>query len=373
MLEVQKYLRSGKTLEDLKSEFCIESKKHPIHPIAILDYSQIDSPKTHPIVIECRSLVIELDTWNIVSGCMRRFFNLDEVPRIQRHFNWDNYKALEKIDGSLISIFTYNKEIIVRTRFSWADSIVGLSDKTWEQLVLECLTDIQIGCIKANPTYTFVFELCSPWNQVVVYHETSKLVLTTIIENEDNKELYYGDVEVIAQSIYFNRPQSYDFESIDDLFEYVNEMEASKLTDEGFVLTDNSLMRFKIKNRFYLQLHRLNNNGNIASDKILVDIILKGEADEIIIYYPHLKERIEEIKIILKDEYNKLHNIWFLSQDISEQKKFAIYITKENKTPFSGIIFELRKKYGQFHSEIHLMEKWLESKELILKVLFNKG
>lgn len=370
-LKVQDYLRSsGKTLTTLKDEFGIDHKYHSDLPFVLLQYSQIDSPKTHEIVRECRSLVLRPHNWDLISGCMLRFFNLGEVPRIQRHFNWDNYQYLSKEDGSLISLFSYNDELVVRTKFSWADTECGDSKKTWKELVLSCLTSAQQEYIKANPHLTFVFELCSPWNQVVVYYPESKLYLITVIDNFTGKELYYGDTEVIAQSFCFNRPEAYNFESIEEMYDYLNELEASKLTQEGFVLTDNSMMRLKVKNAFYLNLHRLNNNGNISSDKILVDVINKGEEDEVILYYPHLKQRISEVKDILSKEYNKLFEIWWKCQDIDEQKKFAIYITKDNRTPFSGILFELRKEHGRFHDECYLREKWLNSKELILKVLF---
>lgn len=42
MLEVQKYLRSGKTFEDLTAELAIKVTVHDTLPLAILNYNQID-------------------------------------------------------------------------------------------------------------------------------------------------------------------------------------------------------------------------------------------------------------------------------------------------------------------------------------------
>ena len=68
MLEVQKFLsehqgNSTEVLEGLKAFVGVDYKLHPTLPLVILDYSQINSPKLHPIVLECRGLVLEMGTW----------------------------------------------------------------------------------------------------------------------------------------------------------------------------------------------------------------------------------------------------------------------------------------------------------------------
>ena len=53
------YLNSGKTLEDLNIEFGIKvSSNELFKDIFVLNYDQINSPKNHGIVKECRSLRI---------------------------------------------------------------------------------------------------------------------------------------------------------------------------------------------------------------------------------------------------------------------------------------------------------------------------
>ena len=74
MLEVQKYLKE-KGVEALKQEFSIIVKE--AGDLLVLNYNQIESPKTHPIVIECRSLILDKQ-YNVVSRSFDRFFNLQE-------------------------------------------------------------------------------------------------------------------------------------------------------------------------------------------------------------------------------------------------------------------------------------------------------
>lgn len=96
-LNVQKYLRNGKTLADLELDLGIKSSEYG--NLVILNYSQIDSPKNHPIVMECRQLVLEKGTWNIIHMAMKRFFNYGEALELTADFDYSRAVALDKIDG----------------------------------------------------------------------------------------------------------------------------------------------------------------------------------------------------------------------------------------------------------------------------------
>jgi len=96
-LQVQTYLRSGKTLVDLKTELGIESREW--EDLVILNYNQIESPKTHPIVQECRQLILRKNTWDIVFMSFQRFFNYGENLEETKDFDFANAVALSKIDG----------------------------------------------------------------------------------------------------------------------------------------------------------------------------------------------------------------------------------------------------------------------------------
>jgi len=79
LIHVQQYLKT-KSLDDLTAEFGIKITKHPFGlPLVILNYSQFDSPKDHPLVRECRGLVLEVGSWKIVARSFYRFFNFGEA------------------------------------------------------------------------------------------------------------------------------------------------------------------------------------------------------------------------------------------------------------------------------------------------------
>ena len=87
MLNVQKFLLAQKeqglsnaqAFEQLTEQLAIKVKHYPEEGIVLLDYHMIDSPKMNPVVIECRSLILHFDTFEVVSRKFDRFFNYLEV------------------------------------------------------------------------------------------------------------------------------------------------------------------------------------------------------------------------------------------------------------------------------------------------------
>lgn len=96
-LEIQKYLRNGGTRDSLKESLGIKSSQNG--NLVIFNYDQIESPKTHPIVMEARCLILEDKTWDIVFMAMKRFFNYGEALDLTSDIDYSRAIALEKIDG----------------------------------------------------------------------------------------------------------------------------------------------------------------------------------------------------------------------------------------------------------------------------------
>ncbi len=77
-MKVVDYLKKN-GLAALEAEFAIKSKLYE-EGLIVLNYDQIYSaPKAHPIVVECRGLILDTD-FNVVSRSLDRFFNYGEQP-----------------------------------------------------------------------------------------------------------------------------------------------------------------------------------------------------------------------------------------------------------------------------------------------------
>src|SRR3990167_1264052 len=104
-MKVIQYLKEF-GIDKLKEEFFIKVKEYE-EGLLVLNYDQINKPTTHPIVMECRGLILDKN-FNIVSRSFDRFFNLGEATETQEHIDISKAYLHDKIDGSLIKIYRWN-------------------------------------------------------------------------------------------------------------------------------------------------------------------------------------------------------------------------------------------------------------------------
>ena len=67
MLQVQKYL-ANHTFDNLSQDYHIKLTYHPTDPLVILNYDQLESPKGDKLVRECRGLVLNSETKELVAA-----------------------------------------------------------------------------------------------------------------------------------------------------------------------------------------------------------------------------------------------------------------------------------------------------------------
>ncbi len=228
MLEVQKYLNKN-SLEKLKEELGIDYKIHNSLPLVILDYSQIDSPKTHPIVQECRGLVLELDTWKIVAKGFNRFFNLGEALEITNCFNWDNFYAKTKEDGSYIMLYHYNGDWHVKTRNSFGDGKLQDTNLTWKELFLSTLKcDNWLRDFDKNSVG--IFELCSIYNKIVRHYQEPQSYLLGVYNRHKNViDQWDNDLSLYMFGV--NTPREYKFYGKEDFLGFYVWIQSLSKTD----------------------------------------------------------------------------------------------------------------------------------------------
>lgn len=362
MLEVQKYL-AGKSLADLSRELGISVYRHPTLPLVGLKYSSIDSPKVHPVVRECRGIVLdESDGFALAAKGFSRFFNAGEVAEEFREFNWSNFSCTEKVDGSLILLFFYQGGWRVNTSGSFGLREVYGSGKTWEGLFWE-VAALEAGGLRAGLTY--VFELCTPYNKVVRRYERPTVFLLSVFDGL--REFSPRDADIEAATIGSPRPETYDFESREEIAAFLLEKEGSDMTFEGVVVRDDKDLRFKVKTKTYCALHHLKDNGNIFNPKRLVPLVLAGEVDEVVAYLPEVREAAEGVKKTLEEHWDGLLTAWRRYAKIGGQKDFAMSVRGE---PFYDILFDMRKRYGDGQTVELLREVWRSDPDRISKRLY---
>lgn len=366
----------------MKEELGIECKPFEDGKLYMCNYDQIESPKTHPLVIQCRSLIVDSDG-DIVSKKYDRFFNIGECPEIVGKINLGNCKVMEKADGSLIGIW-WNR---VSKRFSISSRSMPLceglfempdgSTFTWETMILATLYGVEpefvgsairddfqskmsdIDSAVHVPWTTFVFEWVSPLNRIVTPYDKPEMVFVTATDYSGNEidEKDCDDLFIEFKMRFSNTRKigSHQFTcgqkpTLEDLERIVSNLDGLQ---EGLVIQCRDTgIRAKIKSKTYLAAHRLRGEFKIPRDKDLCELIQTNETDEFLAYFPEWKERVDEIKNDI-DSYLKTIKQCYEDNDEKDldQKEFALRVKsgvdeKRYGTIAASLMFQLRKLEG---------------------------
>ena len=193
-LEIQKYLKSGKNIQDLIWEYDLQVFYSDQYPnLVCFDYSII-SPKSEKIVQEARGLVLDKQNWNVACISMPAFeYSNDE-------FNYKNARAIEKYDGCLVILYYYENEWITATRFSvdgdcYVASAYTIEKKLkWKDLFYQAVSDMGFerehlhSLLDKNKCYSF--ELCSNDNKNIVIYSDAFVKLLSIVDKETFKKRF---------------------------------------------------------------------------------------------------------------------------------------------------------------------------------------
>lgn len=348
-MEVIKYLKSFETiplgLNKLEEEFGIKPKIYD--DFFLLKYSQIGSPKNVPIVRECRGLILDWNL-NILRRPFDRFFNYGEADT--QDFDFTKAKCLEKVDGSLIPAWwnPFAKKWCFGTSGTALAECECNSGRIFEEIINDCfMTDSKedVANVVFYKDQTYIFELCSPENRVVVPHTDTYLVLLGVRYNKTGEyfsirecgsvveELKYHDVKV-------RMPRMYDLHSIDEIKKSFTE-EMDEAFFEGYVFWNTETdERVKCKNPIYVQIHHLRDNGNL-NPKRICELVFANETEEYLNYFNEDKPFFDSWINAYQIAVEQIHfNFEVISKQELTQKEYALLV---KDLPYSGIMFALRQ------------------------------
>lgn len=342
MLKTIEWLNSNNgNLELLEAQLGITANRHEDGRI-ILNYDQIKSPKMNEIVQECRGLVVHYDaealTWKCVAKAFTRFFNYGENKAQSEAFNWENATSTSKEDGSLILFYWWKGEWRVNTRNSYSEGVVARKedfaleeDLSWKNLFWRAMNLSDVSSLEGlDKSYTYVFELCSPYNTIVRSYKKPCVFLLAMFQvfGDSAYEATPETVNFVAEKTGFLRPQQYTFSDVWACWSHINETAKSDTTFEGLVVRDVHGKRVKLKSEIYLALHHAFSNGNVMLPKNVIPIVLKGEQDEVVANFPQTEAVFAKWSKVIDEIRQDIDNVWFVHHDEQSRKKFAVHATK---------------------------------------------
>lgn len=358
MLQVQEYLRDTRFADNfaaiaaLEAELGIKARIYEDDNLVLLDYNQIESPKTHPIVIECRSLILALNTFEVVSQKFRRFFNLGEAPDLVAGMDYSKSVVFEKADGSLCGV--YRNPHTDR----WEVSTRGMAKAEGEHIMGGTFRERMIAAfgfsgedafqsyfsesVFINQDATFIFEFTSPENRIVTKYEKPEMVL--IGAAHDGHEFSLEGLSLLATAMIqdgltVRLPQVFAATDAESLVKMVNAFE--NLAEGVVVWEESTGRRVKIKSQTYLAAHKLRGNDAVPTRKNMMAVVLEGEIDELLAVFPEFQQYADPVLADVAELERKITEVWATTKDIPEQKAFALAVVPHGR--ISKVLFEARK------------------------------
>ncbi|KAF0973358.1 hypothetical protein FDP41_008565 [Naegleria fowleri] len=302
-------------------------------------------------------------------------------------FNYSNYSLEVKEDGTYIQLFNYKGEWMLATRHNFCEDFCeGTSDTnrmTYRDLFISTCGGLDLNdvCKDLDTSYTYCIELCSPFNQVIQFYDQPVLYLLTVVNTQTGSELSIDQVDAICLKLRkrkelknWKRPRRFsNFSNQEQAFEFMNNYLMNRtepqegqqnqmsveqrMRVEGFVMRDQNNERLKLKNPYYLMLHKMKYRGWIqAEPKLLVPFVL---------FFEDYKFRSEN----MKDHATSKNGCELLSCSSSSGSKIES-LSNHSNTSFIKIMknfyecdFEMEQLQKRYHYCVTVLNK--EFKQLV--------
>ncbi len=316
----------------------VRSQQHPTDSLTIFNYTnktQFDN-EWDDVTEQCRGLIINLYSEEVVSRPFRKFHNWEQMPPVvQADLLKQKAVPLIKWDGSLGILYRlHTGEYAIATRGSFTSP----QAKHATELLRECYAEFEpiMGL-------TYLFEIVFPENRIVVdYKDMDDLVLLAVIDTETGGTLPPGPYDWPGP---WNEPLT-QFETLADVL-----AAPQRENEEGFVVWfPKSDMRVKWKFDEYKRLHRiLTNTSSLSVWEALssgqsLDAIIEHVPDEFYHWVKGivhgLRHAFADIETDARDEYD-----WIMKrvrrpeEDVTKRRKEFALLACES--PYKDVLFGL--------------------------------
>ena len=341
MLKVLEFIKAHKNWEELLSQapYFIKVSRDEMFGkrLVMLKYNQLDSDFNEEIVRECRGLILDEDSLEPISVPFFKFGNYGEsyCPEI----DWESAVILEKRDGSIIKNVKLGENYLISTNGCIDAFKAELQNdmlcpyNSYGDLFMKAMGD-RLSLLSEGKTY--MFELTSPYNRVVVPYDNIEIALIGIRDNKSLQEELICDSSLKDS---FLLPKRYGFKTLEECIETAHSLPYS---EEGYVVLDKNFNRVKIKSLNYVNVHHLRGEGAMTEKRIL-DIIRQNETAEYLIYFPEYKELFDGYKRKVDDLYKAYHFMWlsFSQLKFNSRKEIALFLQDAKDVYDMGFIFKM--------------------------------
>ena len=288
---------------------------------------------------ECRGIIFDTATGEIIRRPFHKFFNVNERDETQDHAVdlSQDHAILEKLDGSMIAPFIVNGDLIWGTKMGATDVAEPVDDFATlnEEYGIFARFTISRG-------YTPIFEWCSRKQRIVLDYKEDHLILTGIRDLTTGRYMSY-DLMVAHAAAYRIPVVRFAFKThneMKDFVEHVRNLEAL----EGFVVRFSDGHMIKLKCDWYVQIHKA--KEKILQDRNIVELILDEKLDDVKAHLPQEdRDRLTQFEsyfnLKVADVVFYLANdLSWIREDLIDRKTFALEHAERYDQYMRALIFK---------------------------------
>lgn len=300
-------------------DFKLDGKTYRIFNYRLASYTDFQAPGA----TECRGIMFELNDTNVIRLAampMEKFWNLNENPNTMNLDLTQIDEILLKADGSLMSTYTHNETMMLKSKGSIA-SEQCLAAMDWINADDNRKFRSAIQYVEGLD-YTVNLEWCSPIHRIVIGYAKPHLKVLNARNRTTGEymtramlEMYFGDnlVDLVKPA---------------DPVAFVNSIPAMTDDIEGYVVRLKSGQRVKIKTEKYMSLHHAKDSVNNPR-RLFEAIIDEGIDDLRSMFYTDAVAMgiIDDMQVRVDHLYNgmvKLVEEFYTTNKHLDRKDYAI-------------------------------------------------
>lgn len=277
----------------------------------------------------------------IVSFPFIRFYNYGEAEAAPVEFA--NAEMLEKMDGTFVGVYFPNTHLDphfhTRRMMSAHVPDTEMEMTTFTGVKVKFLPGIEkyVKALKFNEGdvgKTYMFEFIHSSSQVLTKYRPDQygLYLLGARNVVTHEEFLEDELDTIAVRIGAKRPRRYSTVNEHDQIVELFKIASAETPDfEGFIFRCKSTgHRIKVKDPDYVRKHHMIDSSRF---KHLIPMVLQGEAEEVISYFPHVRENVEKFKIAYKNYIDHVVSKVISYRDLKlTQKELALKVLGKSET-----------------------------------------
>lgn len=331
---VKAYLKNH-TFQQLEDEHGVCARWNSAGDKVSLNYDMILAKSGDPITEQCRGMVIRptqfdknvfgeawkdapVGTCEVLAWPMNRFYNHGDPAAANIDWSDNGLRVYEKLDGTMIVLYwdpLHGRWHTATRAVPEADLPIfkghlEIGDDTFSDLFMKALirtreastgtllTWLKPGdgpekVVHLNKELTYVFELTSPYNRIVVKYDVPAVTLLAVRHTATGAEIPIEEMRLE----HVNRPKTWELRDPVALAAFIDSADPAML--EGAVVVDSSFRRLKVKNKAWVMSSRAKDMVT-ASPRSALECVIQGKLDDVL---PLIEKDIADKMLAMQTEF----------------------------------------------------------------------